>query len=199
MSALQQMLAAASIKNYATLDPANKGANVTLSGGNLSTSITATLTGMVRSTIGKSSGKWYWEVTPTGGSVNIIGIANSSGTLTSYPGSDVNGFGYAQNALKWNSSSSAYGASFTTSDVIGVALDMDAGTLIFYKNNVSQGTAYTGITGTMYAAVGCDSNIGTSDINYQLWCHRTHLYTPSGYNAGCIHDHYQHQGCWQGV
>ena len=39
MSSLQQMLAAASIKNYATLDPANKGANVTLSGGNLSTSL----------------------------------------------------------------------------------------------------------------------------------------------------------------
>jgi len=184
MSALQQMLAAASIKNYATLDPANKGANVTLSGGNLSASITATLTGMVRSTIGKSSGKWYWEVTPTGGSVNIIGIANSSGTLTSYPGSDVNGFGYAQNALKWNSSSSAYGASFTTSDVIGVALDMDAGTLIFYKNNVSQGTAYTGITGTMYAAVGCDSNIGTRTSTTNFGATALTYTPPSGYNAG---------------
>jgi hypothetical protein len=184
MSSLQQMLAAASIKNYATLDPANKGANVTLSGGNLSTSITSTLTGMVRSTIGKSSGKWYWEVTPTGGSVNIIGIANSSGTLTSYPGSDVNGFGYAQNALKWNSSSSAYGASFTTSDVIGVALDMDAGTLVFYKNNVSQGTAYTGLTGTMYAAVGCDSNIGTRTSTTNFGATALTYSPPSGYNAG---------------
>ena len=30
-------------------------------------------------------------------------------------------------------------ASYTTGDIIGVALDLDAGTLTFYKNNVSQG------------------------------------------------------------
>jgi hypothetical protein len=30
---------------------------------------------------------------------------------------------------------------YTDNDVIGVALDLDAGTLTFYKNGVSQGTA----------------------------------------------------------
>lgn len=185
MSALQQMLAAASINSCATWNASDKGASVTLSGGDLSTSIGSAATGMVRSTIGKSSGKWYWEVTPTGGSNSIIGIANSSGNLASLPGSDANGWGYSQSGVKWHSGSFAgYGAAFTTSDVIGVALDMDAGTLVFYKNNVSQGTAYTGLTGTIYAAVGADTaaNVKTASTNFGA---SALTYSPpSGYNAG---------------
>ena len=30
-------------------------------------------------------------------------------------------------------------------DFIGFALDLDAGTMTFYKNNVSQGTAYSSL------------------------------------------------------
>ena len=32
-----------------------------------------------------------------------------------------------------NNTGASYGATFTTNDVIGVALDLDAGTLTFYK------------------------------------------------------------------
>jgi hypothetical protein len=47
--------------------------------------------------------------------------------------------------------------SYTLGDVIGVALDLDAGTLAFYKNGSDQGTAYSSITGTYFP--------GISDVN----------------------------------
>lgn len=51
-------------------------------------------------------------------------------------------------------SSSEYGEKFGRSgDVIGVQLDFDAGTIEFYKNGVSQGVAFTNLSGTVYAAV----------------------------------------------
>lgn len=49
---------------YATWNPSDKSANVTLSNGNLTATITAnTAFYGARATIGKSSGKWYWEQT----------------------------------------------------------------------------------------------------------------------------------------
>ena len=46
---------------------------------------------------------------------------------------------YYTNGNKYNGGTgSAYGATFTNGDLIGVALDLDAGTLVFYKNNTSQ-------------------------------------------------------------
>lgn len=35
---------------------------------------------------------------------------------------------------------------------------MNAGTLQFYNNNVLQGTAFTGLSGTYYPMVGLDAN-----------------------------------------
>jgi hypothetical protein len=33
-------------------------------------------------------------------------------------------------------------------DTLGVAVDMDAGSITFYKNNVSQGVAFTDLAGS---------------------------------------------------
>lgn len=48
---------------YATLNPSDKDAAITLSGGDLTMSSATNAWRSVRATIGKSSGKWYWEVT----------------------------------------------------------------------------------------------------------------------------------------
>jgi hypothetical protein len=179
-----KMLATKSLPVYATWNPSDKGSNITLSGGNLTATVGAG-GGMVRSTIGKSSGKWYWEVTRnSGGPDCVIGIANSSASLTSYLGVDANGRGYIGSTGNkiTNASAAAFGASYAATDVIGVALDMDTGQITLYKNNTSQGVAYTGLSGTFFAAFGTTNtgdkvtaNFGASALTYS---------PPSGFNAG---------------
>ena len=146
--------------NYATLNPLNNGSESTLSNGNLDISWSAVAGHSAGSTIAVSSGKWYAEFT-RGSSPTLIGIIPStfSGKLNNWPGNaayGTNSYGYfSTTGNKFNNSSpSAYGASYAIGDVIGVALDLDAGTLVFYKNGVSQGVAYSSITGSYIFAIG---------------------------------------------
>jgi hypothetical protein len=153
--------------NFATLNPLDKTAAVTLSNGNLQ----ALLNGVnyfAKSTIAISSGKWYWEVTASATAEDMIGITKSDVATTGYFGSQATSYGYYKtNGNKYNSASgTAYGASYTGGDIIGVALDLDAGTLIYYKNGVSQGTAFTGLSGSFFAGVSTAGTGGTQVINF---------------------------------
>lgn len=179
---------------YATWNASDIAANLTLSNGNLTIKNTSG-SGSIsyrtgRATVGKSSGKWYWEITVndmtnTGGS---IGVAASTQSLTNFIGaSGQSGWGYQASNGNCNSNGgTSYGASWTTGDVIGVALNMDAGTVTFYKNGTSQGTiesvGCTSVTGTVYPAITLardsqqyTANFGASAFTYSV---------PSGYNAG---------------
>ena len=142
--------------NYATLNPLQLGANITLSNGNLDGSQPSgggTNTG-VTGTIGLSSGKWYWETkvnTRPSGTYTVIGIASSAWRQASTLSfSDPVWIYYGAGTKQGNGSEVAYGASYGAGDVIGVAFDADNGTLTFYKNGVSQGTAFTGLTSGPY-------------------------------------------------
>lgn len=173
---------------FATWNPSDKQADIVLGGGNLSVSVGAGAGAWcgVRSTIGVSSGKWYWEYTVGGTAASgwIVGAALSTATLSTpgYPGGDANGWGYQSNGNK-QAGATAFGASYTAADVIGVALDMNAGTVQMYKNNVLQGTLATGLTGTFYAMVGLvRSEAGTYVANFGA---TSMTYTaPTGYNQG---------------
>ena len=166
--------------NYATLNPLQKNTNLTISNGNLD----AVGTGSNQSTygtIGVASGKWYWEVTANGGM--DIGIANASGiTLTTYVGSTASSYAYDSNGQKYtNGSGSAYGASFTTNDVIGVAFDADAGTLTFYKNGISQGQAFSSLTSGPYFP-----GFSTATASYSAnFGQRAFAHPVSGFKALC--------------
>jgi hypothetical protein len=131
-----------------------------------------------------SSGKWYCEVN-SGSLFDLVGIAASTSGITGYIGQDSTSYGYyGNNGNKYNNgSAAAYGATFTSGDVIGIAFDADAGTLTFYKNGVSQGTAYTGIpSGTWYFAQG--NNPGSSWTSNFNFGQRPFAYTaPSGFKA----------------
>jgi hypothetical protein len=123
------------------------------------------------STISVSSGKWYAEaviVTGTNSLVGVMEVDETSlfySTNSMYMGRLANSYGYIHSGTVYNNNiSSAYGATYTTGDVIGIALDMDAGTLTFYKNGVSQGTAATGLTGRV--AFGLSSNLSTLAANF---------------------------------
>ena len=110
----------------------------------------------VRGTVWKSSGKWYWEVKneTTSNKYWIRGIGKSTATLTDRLGIDANGYGWyndGSSSLKYNSNAPlAYSSLSTSGDIIGFALDMDAGTLTAYKNWVSQWIMYTGLVWTYF-------------------------------------------------
>ena len=142
--------------NYCTLNPLENPHGFTLSGGNLDMSGANAWRG-TRATIGVTSGKWYWEYVHTSATVGGgTGISTQAGytwaqMATNDPGSYSGGWQYSYSGQKSNNGSTvAYGAAFTQNDVVGVAFDADTGTLTFYKNGASQGTAYTGLTSGPY-------------------------------------------------
>lgn len=173
---------------FATFNPSDKGSNITLSNGDLTaTKSTATWTGSgVRSDISVSSGKWYWEYT-LGASITPSshwGVGTSTATLDNYLGSDAYGWAYRFDGTKYHSGSQlAFDATtVATSDVIGFALDMDAGTIDIYLNGSALGELYASLSGTFYAMATLyantevmTANFGATSFSYSV---------PSGYNSG---------------
>ena len=171
--------------NYCVASPISMaGSTATISNGNLSFTNASASHARRASTIAVSSGKWYAEATITtvGGSYPLVGIATTSTfNGATYVGADSTSYGYASNATKYNNAGAvSYGATYTTNDVIGIALDLDAGTLVFYKNNVSQGTAYSSLSGEFsFAASGLSGTVW--ELNFGQ---RPFSYTPpSGFVA----------------
>jgi hypothetical protein len=177
--------------NYCTLNPLQTGSSATLSNGNLDISTTSTSWQPSISSIFQSSGKWYAEFTVTTSTANSIHIGivgpGFSVAAGNYIGVTATSYAYrADGGTKYNNASQAsYGASYTTGDVIGVAMDLDAGTLVFYKNGTSQGTAYTGMTGEKAFAVSVGGTSGTHAVTANFG-QRPFAYTaPSGFKALC--------------
>jgi hypothetical protein len=108
------------------------------------------------STLGVSSGKWYWEVeydALSGGSdVAYVGVLSQFATnSTTSLGTNANDYGYYVNGNYYNNNTgTAYGTTYTTGDIIGVALDLDNNKLYFSKNGTWQnsGDPESGATGT---------------------------------------------------
>ena len=159
--------------NYATLNalrPASYSSAI-LTNGNLNVAQNTTAYVSATSTIGVSSGKWYWEVTCTSiGLVTSIGITSNLAALAFDTGVAT----YHYDGGKYiNGVNSAYGSSYTTGDIIGFALDLDSGTLVCYKNGVTQGTLISGLSGiyyayiTMYDTCNVDFNFGQRPFAYQ--------------------------------
>ena len=156
--------------NYCVLNPLD-GNNATLSGANLNFVTIATGNANTLGSIYVSTGKWYWEqVATSNGQYALYGIRNGpSGYYVNYYGDNGN--------KNINGTASAYGATFGNNDVIGVALDMDAGTITFYKNNASQGAITIGNSGP-FAAWVADGASGISVTGSINFGQRPFTYTP---------------------
>lgn len=95
-----------------TWNPADKGVNVDLSGGNLIATGGAGAAGaaVVRSTTGVSSGQWYWEIvltTAISTTGNLFaGLEISSATLSQFVGFTTDSIGIGNNEAVWKNSSS---------------------------------------------------------------------------------------------
>jgi hypothetical protein len=136
-------LTSATTANYCVLNPL-QNFNNTISNANLTAVLLGWLGGSnpdsnISGTIATNSGKYYWEHTISAATSNgcQLGVArpedgnnifNSSGVYYAASGSKI-----------IDGASTSYGATYTTNDVIGLALDIGAGTVTFYKNNTSQG------------------------------------------------------------
>ena len=160
--------------NFATLNPLDNNGSEQWSEGNLKWYSTTSDVGITRANFAVSSGKWYWEINLIGGSrLPSIGIADQAQAITAdqyYVGQASGSYGYFFNGKKYNNaSSSSYGSTYTTGDIISVAFNADNGQLTFYKNGTSQGVAYTVTSGKSYApALGKDqtSKDTTSIVNF---------------------------------
>jgi len=139
-----------------------------------------------------SSGKWYWEVTPTALGALTVGIGTQSASLTGIVGGDAFGYGWYNDSggtsSKYNSNaSSSYSTALTVGSVCGVALDLDSTptTLTFYRNGISQGVAYSGLTaGTYFAMISqWGGTTSTASINFGQ---RPFAFpAPAGFKALC--------------
>ena len=167
-------LTSATVANYSVLNPL-RPSGATFTGGNLD--FTSAVTATSIATIGMSSGKWYWEVVSTN-THNVVGIGNQNIEIGNYLGATANGWGYiGNNGLKvTNATQTSYGATFG-SNIIGVAFDADNGSLTFYKDGISQGTAFTGLASNTYfpAFSGDTAAAGTGSFNFGQ---RPFSYTP---------------------
>jgi hypothetical protein len=177
-------------RTYATLNPSDVGTYVTLSNGNL-TDVSYYGSG-ARGTIGKSSGKWYYEVTinaMASGYSPVIGVAGSSNPInTPWAGTtDYMWYGNGQLIYR-NNVRSTYGVHMAAGDVIGVAVDLDNLQITFYRNGVSQGVAYTSSlfpAGTYYPIVADPYyNSYSTSMTLNFGQNAFAYGPPSGYNAG---------------
>lgn len=179
---------------YATWNPSDKHADVTLSNGNLTAEAAVEGWRSVRGTIGKSSGKHYWEITiDENSSEENMGVAKSATALDASCGSDAYSYAYhSDDGDKYhNGSYSGYGSLYYNT-VISIALDLDNGKIWFGKNGVWQASgdpvagtnpAFTGLSGTFYPMASFNNDKGlfvTANFGASSFSHSV----PSGFNAG---------------
>jgi hypothetical protein len=158
--------------NFCTMNPLHLVGSVavTFSNGNCTTSSPTTGgTSPVSSIEVPKTGKWYCEikVDSTTGTIadnSRIGIAVP---LASNPSNPTYGARYVSNGQKSiDTVGSAYGATYASGDIIGIAVDSDSNTIEFYKNGVSQGSlSYTQQANETYFFTACEAS-NTIGINY---------------------------------
>jgi hypothetical protein len=168
--------------NYCVLNSLNQNSAITLSAGNLS--FTASNNRFTTGTFAVTSGKWYLEFYPVAGGASGVGVGAILattyvfGTAGFANGAGYTGVGYTSNGSKYVSgTSSAYGATYGSGNVIGVALDLDSGTktITFYKDNTSQGSINLPTSSESWIVATDYSEAGTHSINFGQ---RPFAYTP---------------------
>jgi len=187
--------------NFAILNSITPSSNNNRAGGTRHFNNSGTYD-MRHSTLAVSKGKYYAEfkITQMSGGFTQVGIQDTTQFDDySFMTNSSRGYGYLKDGNKRNASSiSSYGDTFTTGDIIGVAVDLDNNKLYFSKNGVWQnsGDPTSGATGTGSAfdiTDGYDYCIATSsndagtdqetDVNFGNGYFGTTAVSSAGTNA----------------
>jgi hypothetical protein len=152
------------IRTFATLNPSDKNSRITLSNGNLTAAGDASaIHQMVRATVGKSAGQYYWEYTwagqgnaNSGPPINITGIQDASSTTADghFVSSQNNGCGVGYNdgfSFLYSSATITQSGAIAGSSngTHGLAFDATNGKLWF---TTTVGTWLNGITPSVNGA-----------------------------------------------
>jgi len=175
--------ASPTIANYAVMNPLWNGyGSPTFSNGNLQT-VTSTIQTAIGSMSLPNSAKTYFEATVTSETIaggTRVGIRLATDN-TQYGGWVAVGLG----AIRFNDANQQTSlATFTTGDVIGIAVDLTANTLQFYKNNSAFGTSNT-ITNSSLWVAQVQDNSGAGNTCTISWNfgQQPFVYTPpTGFN-----------------
>lgn len=155
--------------SYAVLNPLAKATNVTIAVGNTAAYSSSGWTTTPSTLAIPATGIWYFEWVYTSSTPAAeCGICTAVSGSAAQLGSLATGYSYNYNGTKYNNGSGvAYGATYTTGDVIGVELNMNTGALTFFKNNATQGTAYTVSTSLQYyfATSSATSTAGQAPVS----------------------------------
>ena len=174
--------------NWCTLNPLAVSSSLpTLSDGNLQGVTPASGVGNIYATMQiPSSGKWYWEVKAVSSTFSaIIGVSAYNGNLVRIweSGNNALYYNYVGNGQKFvDGVTSNYGVSYTSNDLIGVACDVDAGTIEFFVNGTSQGSISHPLVDTFPAACDGTNTAGTA-FTFNFGQRAFEQTPPTGYKA----------------
>ena len=177
-------LTSATTANYAVWNPLAVGGGITTSNGNLSATASSNSNSMLQGTFGLTSGKWYWEVTLSSGTSAWTGsIIKSTAGLGYSALSSGDAYSYSNDGTKYNGqTSTSFGNSYTTNDIISVAYNADTGKIWYAKNGTWQASgdpaagtneAFSGISGTYMPSALLNSATGIANFGQ-----RPFTYTP---------------------
>ena len=142
--------------NFATLNGLHKIDDWSLAQGNLEFTNNSTGHRMTNSSIAVFQGKWYCEVKmKTEAQSTRVGVIDPDKFIyNTYIHNAGRGYAYKGNdgSTRFNDAvvDSSYGATYTTGDIVGIAMDLDNHKLYFSKNGTFQnsGDPTSGATGT---------------------------------------------------
>lgn len=156
-----------------TWNPADKNADITLSGGDLTATNATASWASVRATTSRSTGKWYFESTVSVAEDCGLGVGYSTAGLTGGPGDDLDGWGFYRSG---------------SASIFQIAIDLDTGSLwmgydgIWSSGDPGAGTSpnWTDAIGTLFPMAGIinsatmTAHFAEADLTYSL---------PAGFTA----------------
>jgi hypothetical protein len=153
--------------NFCMANNLSKGSTIVLSNGNTTIAKDSGWLSCM-GTFGMDASKWYWEQ-----KVVAVGNANAGITMSKQDGTSHSAvddtrimYGSDGNAYNGQGSTTATGTTFTTGDIISVALDCAGDTVKFYKNDVLIHTETESVISDNQWSPAWGMSSGTWDTNF---------------------------------